>query len=69
MFAFLVGLCVIVLLGVLAVLSAILFPLFLLVGMFARLIIGLLLSIFVVWMIGKLTLLFIDYLRNRNNSR
>ena len=67
MFAFLVGLSVIVMIGAISVLTMLLFPLLLLLGIFARLILGLLVSILVVWLIGKITLLSIEYLRNRSN--
>lgn len=69
MLAFLVGLFMLVLFGVLSVLLTLLFPLLLLMGVFARMILGLLLSIFVIWLIGKATLLSIEYLRNRSKPQ
>ena len=69
MIAFLVGLSVIVLIGVLAFLGALLMPVLLLLGIFARFILGLLLAIFVIWFIGKVTLALIEHLRQREETK
>lgn len=69
MFAFFVGFFVIILIGSLSLLATLLLPLLLLLGIFARLIIGLLLGVFVIWLIGKVTLLSIEYLKNRSGPQ
>ena len=61
MIAFLVGLFVIALIGVISFLGVFLFPLLLLMGFFLRFFIGILLCLFVIWLIGKATLLAIEY--------
>lgn len=63
MIEFLVGLFVIVLIGVIAFLGAFLFPLLLLMGFFLRFFIGILLCLAMIWLIGKATLLAIEYFR------
>jgi len=63
MIEFLVGLFVIALIGVIAFLGAFLFPLLLLMGFFLRFFIGILLCLVLVWLIGKATLLAIEYFR------
>lgn len=63
MIEFLVGLFVIALIGVIAFLGALFFPLLLLMGFFLRFFIGILLCLVLVWLIGKATLLAIEYFR------
>jgi len=63
--SFFVGLAVIALLGVLSVVGILLLPLILVLGFFLRLVIGALLILFTIWLIGKLTLLLIDAMKNR----
>ena len=65
MLAFFVGLFIVILIASASVLGALLLPLLLVLGIFARLILGLLLALLMIWMIGKGTLLSIEYLRNR----
>lgn len=65
---FIVGLFVILMLAVVTVLGAVLFPLLLLLGFFLRFLIGLIVSILVIWLIGKLTLVAIEYLRKPKNE-
>ena len=62
---FLVGLLVILLIAVLSLLGILLFPLLLLMGLFLRFFIGAILILFVIWLIGKVTLVSIEYLRKR----
>lgn len=57
---FFVGLLVIIVVLILSGLGILMFPLFLVLGVFLRLIIGFLFLIVVVWLIGKVTLLVID---------
>ncbi len=68
MVEFLVGLFVIVLIAIFAVLGSLLFPLLLLFGVFLRFFLGLFICLLVIWMIGKATLISIEYLRNRGNK-
>ena len=60
---FMIGLLVILIAGVVTLFGALFFPLLLLLGFFLRFLIGLLVSIFVIWLIGKTTLLAIEYFR------
>ena len=61
----LVGLLVIVMVLVLSGLGLILFPLFLLMGIFLRLILGIVLVIFAIWAIGKVTLFLMELIANK----
>ncbi len=63
MIAFLVGLVVIVMMGAVSLAGFLLFPLLLVLGVFLRLFIAVFLCLFVIWLIGKSTLLLIEYLR------
>ncbi len=63
MVAFLVGLFVIAMIAVIAFLGAFLLPLLLLLGFFLRFFIGILLALFVIWLIGKATLMAIEHFR------
>ena len=65
MIEFLVGLFVIAMIGVLSLIVALLLPFLLLMGFFLRFFVGLFFCILVVWLVGKVTLLLIDYLKNR----
>ena len=60
---FFVGLLVILMIGVLSVVGVLLFPLLLVMGFFLRWVFGFLLLLAAIWLIGKLTLLLIDYIR------
>ena len=68
MIEFIVGLLVLVLLGIVSILGVVLFPLFLIMGVFLKIIVGFLFIIFVVWLIGKVTLVSIEYLRKRKDN-
>ena len=63
MIAFLVGLVVIVMMGAVSLAGILLFPLLLVLGVFVRLFIAVFLGLFVIWLIGKATLMMIEYLR------
>ena len=65
MIAFLVGLFVIAMIGIVSLLAALLLPLLLLMGFFLRFFVGLFLCLLVIWIIGKMTLLLIAYLRKQ----
>ena len=67
MIEFFVGLFVIVLIGVIALLGAFLFPLLLLMGFFLRFFIGVLLCLVMIWLIGKATLIAIEHFRKPKN--
>ncbi len=60
--AFIVGLLVLILVGILSTLGFLLIPLFLILGIFLRVILGLFLVLLAIWMIGKVTLLLIESL-------
>ena len=62
---FLVGLLVLVLMAVLSGLGVLLIPIILLMGFFLRWIIGILLILFSVWLVGKITLALISLLKNK----
>ncbi|HNX68834.1 MAG TPA: hypothetical protein PLL75_04855 [Candidatus Omnitrophota bacterium] len=61
----LVGSLMIVMVLALSGIGFLLFPIFLLLGIFFRLLVGLLLLVLVVWLIGKLTFLVIELLKPR----
>lgn len=61
--SFLVGLLVLVMVGVLSVIGVLLIPLILVLGFFLRFVLGIVLILFAVWLVGKVTLLLIDYIR------
>ncbi len=65
---FFVGLVVLVLLGILSVVGMLLLPVILVLGFFVRFIIGILVFIFVVWLVGKAVLLSLDYLKKRETN-
>ncbi len=60
MLELLVGLVVFVLMGVAALLGVLLFPLLLLLGLFLRLLVAVFLVLFMIWVVGKATLLAIE---------
>lgn len=49
--------------GVLSVIGALLIPLILVLGFFLRFVLGIILILFTIWLVGKVTLLLIDYMR------
>jgi hypothetical protein len=57
---FFVGLLVILMMAVLSGLGFLLLPLFLVLGFILKLIIGFFLFLFVIWLVGKATLLLMD---------
>lgn len=63
--SFIVGLFVIVMFSLLSLIGFLLVPFFLILGLLFRLILGLCVALFVIWFIGKVTLLLIDYLAKR----
>ena len=62
---FFVGLMVLVLVGLLAIAGTLFLPLLLLLGLFLRFFVGIFMTLFVIWLVGKLTLLSIEYLRKK----
>ncbi|HOW59035.1 MAG TPA: hypothetical protein PLO78_04850 [Candidatus Omnitrophota bacterium] len=60
--AFWVGLLVLVMVIVLSGIGILLLPLFLVLGIFLRLVVGLFVLIFVIWAVGQVTLLLIELL-------
>ena len=67
--SFLVGLLVLAVVGLLCVAGIFLFPLLFVLGFFLRWILSLILLIFTIWLIGKVTLIFMDYLRKAEEKR
>lgn len=65
---FFVGLIVLLLLGVFSVLGALLFPLIIVLSFFLKFILGALIFILMVWIIGKVTLLAVESIKNRENK-
>lgn len=63
--AFLVGVLVIFLLGVLSIAGVLLLPLLLVLGVFFRFVLGIVLIIFTIWLIGKVVLVSLDYLKKQ----
>lgn len=66
---FLVGLLVLVLACVMLVVGVLLFPLLLLLGIFLRVIVGFLIVLVVIWLVGKLTLLFLRSFSSKEPSK
>jgi len=64
----LVGLLVVVMALVLSGIGVLLLPLLLVLGIFLRLAIGLVVLLFAIWLIGKVTLSLIDALRKKENN-
>ena len=68
MIAFFVGLLVLFMMAVLALLGFLLLPLLLLLSIFLRLALGLFLVLFTVWLMGKLTLVSIEWVRKKGEK-
>ena len=68
MIEFLVGLFVLVMIGILSLLVTLLLPVLLLMGFFLRFFVGLFFCVFVIWLIGKATLISIEYLRKQKKN-
>lgn len=66
---FLVGLLVLLMLAVFCVLGTLLFPILLVAGFFLRWLLMLFFVLFSIWLIGKLTLFLLDYLKKREGGR
>ena len=66
---FLIGLLVIAMVLILSGLGILMLPLFLLLGIFLRMILGLILLIVVVWLIGKVTLLVIELFKAKEPKK
>lgn len=64
---FFVGLLMLALFGVLSLVGILLIPLLLVMGLLLRWVLGLILILITIWIIGKATLLAIDYSK-RNKS-
>lgn len=62
---FLVGLLVLILIVILSGLGVLLIPVLLLLGFFLRWVIGLALILLSIWLVGKLTLMLISFLKNK----
>lgn len=67
--AFLVGLLVLVMALLLSGVGILLFPLLLVLGVFLRLLIGIVILILAIWLVGRLTLLLIDALKGKENQQ
>ena len=65
---FLVGVLVVVMALVLSSVGILLLPLLLVLGVFLRLAVGLIVLLLAVWLIGKVTLFFIEALRKKDNK-
>ncbi|MBI4395095.1 MAG: hypothetical protein HY583_02745 [Candidatus Omnitrophica bacterium] len=63
--AFFVGVLVLLLVSLLSLAGILLFPLLLLLGFFLRLILALALILFSIWLVGKITLLLIEFLSKK----
>jgi len=63
--SFFVGLLVLFLFLLTSVVFALLMPLILLMGFFLRWILAAILILFTIWLIGKVTLVSIDYMKKR----
>jgi hypothetical protein len=66
--AFFVGLLVLVLIMILSVVLILLIPFLMVLGLLLRLLLGFILILFAVWFVGKVTLLVIEYLRNKERE-
>ena len=66
---FFVGLVVLVMLLLFSIVGVFLLPFIIVLGFFLRFIISIALLIFAVWLVGKATLLGIDYLKNKEGGR
>ncbi len=63
---FFVGICVLLMVGLLSLAGMLLFPVLLLMGIFFRLLVALFFILFVIWLVGKVTLLLLESLRKRD---
>ncbi len=63
--AFFVGLLVIVLTSLFSLVALLLFPLIIVLGFLLKAVIGVIFLLFAIWLIGKLTLLLLDYLNKK----
>ncbi len=64
---FFVGLLVIILISLFSLFAILLFPLFIVLGLFLKLIVGILFMLFTIWVIGKATLMMIEYMRKNDH--
>ena len=62
---FFVGLLVLLLVSVFSVVGILLFPLLLVLGFFVRILLVIALLIFAVWLVGKMTLVLIEFLAKK----
>ena len=67
--AFLVGLLVIVMALVLYGIGILLLPLLFVMGLFLRLVLGLIVLLLAIWLIGKVTLFLIDVPKKKENKQ
>ena len=65
---FFVGLLVLVMLLLFSIVGFLLLPFIIILGFVLRLIISVLLVVFAVWLVGKVTLWGIDYLKNKEKQ-
>ena len=65
---FFMGLLVLVMMGVFSIVGVLLLPVFLLLGIFLKILIGFLFAILVIWSVGKVTLLGIAYLKKDRSA-
>lgn len=63
--SFFVGLLVIAITAVFSVLGVLILPFLFVLGLFLRWILGVALLIFAIWLIGRITLFLLEYLRKR----
>jgi len=63
--SFLVGLLVVILMALASVVGILLLPLLLVMGFFLRWILSFALILFAIWLIGKVTLVSLDYWKKR----
>lgn len=62
---FFIGLLVLAMIGFLSMFGVLLLPLFLVLGIFLRFLVGIAAGLFFIWGVGKLTLMLIDYLKKK----
>ena len=63
---FFVGLLVLALMAILSVAGVLLIPFLLVLGIFFRVVLGFFLILFAVWLVGKITLLLIEWMSKKN---
>lgn len=66
--SFLVGLLVLLIVGVLFFIGFLLTPLLLVLGLFLKTIISIVLVIFAIWLLGKITLTVIESIKKRDTN-